>query len=171
MVATFFGEPVVAGFLIAKNYKVFGNDDAARDSIFIGILSTILLFIGIFMNPEYIIDKLPKIFFPGVYNAIIAVLVEKLQGQKIKKFLADNEQKASNWQATKYGLLELLIISTFWVAIIFLIPLENQEKSITIDQNVTLYYSDDIEEVESRKIAATTEFTRIVVNDSLRQFV
>ena len=50
--ATFFGGPIVAGFMIAKNYKAFGNSDAARNSIFIGIISTLLLFAGMFTIPE-----------------------------------------------------------------------------------------------------------------------
>ncbi len=106
-VATLFGGPIAAGFLISKNYKTFSNDDAARNSIFIGILSTILMFAGIFMIPENIIDKTPQQLIPLIYTAIIAVLIEKLQGQKIKDFLANDGKKASNWQAAGYGLIGL----------------------------------------------------------------
>ena len=40
--ATFFGGPIAAGFLISKNYKAFGNDNAARNSIFIGFSKLVL---------------------------------------------------------------------------------------------------------------------------------
>ena len=46
-IATFFGGPLAAGLLISKNFKVFGNENAARNSIFIGIISTILLIMRI----------------------------------------------------------------------------------------------------------------------------
>lgn len=153
-VATFFGGPIAAGFLISKNYKAFGNNDAARNSIFIGILSTILMFAGIFMIPENIIDKIPQQLIPLIYTAIIAGLVEKLQGQKIKDFLAENGQKASNWQAAGYGLLGLVIIAAFLVVMIFAMPTEGYEKNITVDKNVNLHYSKDIEDIKSERIAS-----------------
>jgi hypothetical protein len=152
-VATFFGGPLAAGFLISKNYQVFGNDNAARNSIFIGIISTILMFAGIFMIPENIIDKIPQPLIPAIYTAIIAGLVEKLQGQKIKDFLANNGQKASNWQAAGYGFIGLLIIAAFLVVMIFAIPTEGYEKNITVDKNVNLHYSKDIEDLKSERIA------------------
>jgi hypothetical protein len=152
-VATFIGGPISAGFLISKNYKAFGNDNAARNSIFIGILSTILMFVCIFMIPENIIDKIPQQLIPFVYTAIIAVFVEKQQGQKIKDFLADDGQKASNWQVAGYGLLGLVIIAAFLVVITFAIPTEGYEKTISIEKNVKLHHSKDIEDLKSQRIA------------------
>lgn len=153
-VATFFGGPIAAGFLISKNYKVFGDENAARNSIFIGIISTILLFVGIFMIPEHIIDMIPQPLIPGIYTAIIAGLVEKLQGRKIKDFLSENGQKASNWQAAGYGFIGLLIISAFLVVMIFAIPTEGYEKNLTVDKNVNLHYSKNIEDLKSERIAS-----------------
>jgi uncharacterized membrane protein len=152
-VATFFGGPIAAGFLISKNYKVFGNENAARNSIFLGILSTILLFAGIFLIPEQIIDKIPQFAIPGVYTAIITGLVEILQGQKIKDFLSENGQKASNWQTAGYGLLGFLIITVFLLVITFTIPIEGYEKSITVDRNLELYYSKEIDDLKIKRIA------------------
>ncbi|GEM_PF-1358320 len=154
LVATFLGGPITAGFLISKNYKTFGNDNAARNSIFIGILSSILMFAGIFMIPENIIDKIPRQLIPLIYTAIIAGLVEKLQGQKIKNFLANDGQKASNWQAAGYGLIGLLIIAAFLVVMTFAIPTEGYEKKISVDKNVNLHYSKDIEDLKLERIVS-----------------
>lgn len=153
IVATFFGGPLAAGFLISRNYKAFENDDAARNSVFIGILSTILLFAGIFMIPEHIFEKIPQALFPGIYTAIIAWLVEKLQGKKIKEFLESNGQKASNWQATGYGLSGMTIIIGTILVFIFVIPNKGYEKSTIIDTNVKLYYSKNFDESKSIQIA------------------
>jgi len=152
-VATLFGGPLAAGFLISKNFKVFGNNNAARNSIFIGILSTILMFAGIFMIPENIIDKIPQALIPAIYTLIIAGLVEKLQGQKIKEFLANNGQKASNWQAAGYGFFGLVIIAGFLLIVIFAMPTKGYEKSINIAKNVVLHYSKEIDEAKSQKLA------------------
>jgi hypothetical protein len=153
-IATFFGGPLAAGFLISKNYKVFGNEDAARNSIFTGIISTLLLFAGIFMIPENIFAKIPQSLIPAVYTLIIYGIVEKLQGQKIKDFLSENGQKASNWLAAGYGFLGLLIIAGFLVIMILNMPTEGYEKSINIENNVVLHYNKKIDKSKSQLIAS-----------------
>jgi len=106
------------------------------------------------MIPEHIIDKIPQPLIPGIYTAIIAGLVEKLQGQEIKDFLAEEGKKASNWQAAGYGLLGLVIIAAFLVVMIFAMPTEGYEKKIIVNKNVNLHYSKDIEEFKSERIAS-----------------
>jgi hypothetical protein len=152
-VATFFGGPLAAGFLIAKNFKVFEKPDAARNSIFIGILSTILLFTGILLAPEDIINKIPQPLIPAIYTLIIAGLVDWLQGAEIKKFLKSNGQKASNWIAAGYGFVGLIITLGFSFFIAFSMPPEGYEKSIDVNENVVLYYNDEIKEEKTKEIA------------------
>lgn len=106
------------------------------------------------MIPEHIVDKIPQPVIPGIYTAIIAGLVEKLQGQKIKDFLLEDGQKASNWHAAGYGLIGLLIMVVFLVVMIFTIPTEGYEKNINIDKNVKLHYSKDIEDLKTERIAS-----------------
>ena len=42
--STFFGGPLAAGYLLFRNFKGLGNDDAARNSLLIAIGVTALLF-------------------------------------------------------------------------------------------------------------------------------
>lgn len=105
------------------------------------------------MIPENIIDKIPQALIPAIYTLIIAGIVEKMQGQKIKEFLANNGQKASNWQAAGYGFFGLVIITGFLFIIIFVLPTKGYEKSINIDKNVVLHYSKVIDEAKSQKLA------------------
>ena len=166
-IATFFGGPLAAGLLISKNFKVFGNENAARNSIFIGIISTILLFTGGFLIPENIVVKSLQALIPTIYTALVYFLVEKLQGQKIRDFLANNGRTAPNLQAVGYGLLGFLIIVSFIIINIALfIPKEElcsisqvlrftqiYDKEINIDKNVRLHYSQKIDKLKSQKIA------------------
>ena len=43
-VGTFLGGPLVAGYFIAKNFKVFGEADKARKTWVIAIIATMFLF-------------------------------------------------------------------------------------------------------------------------------
>ena len=151
--ATFFGGPIVAGFMIAKNYKAFGNSDAARNSIFIGIISTLLLFAGMFTIPEQIIDKIPQALFPTIYTTIVVFLVEKFQGNKINDFLADDGKKASNWLAFGYSLTGLAVISVLFVILFYATPSEGYENRIKIDTEIILYSSEDINEDYCQELA------------------
>ena len=166
-IATFFGGPLAAGLLISKNFKVFGNENAARNSIFIGIISTILLLTGGFLIPENFVVKSLQALIPTIYTALVYFLVEKLQGQKIRDFLANNGRSAPNLQAVGYGLLGFLTIVSFIIInIAFAIPKEElcsipqvlrftqiYDKEINIDKNVRLHYSQKIDKLKSQKIA------------------
>jgi hypothetical protein len=69
--ATFLGGPLVAGYLIGENFKALDKPNEGRNSLIIGIISTIILFGGIFMVPENMIDKIPTQLIPIVYTGII----------------------------------------------------------------------------------------------------
>lgn len=151
--ATFLGGPIAAGFLISKNFKEFGNHSAARNSIFIGIISTIILFAGIFMIPETVVDKIPQFLIPAIYTGVIALLVEKLQGNKIRDFLSSGGKKASNWQTTKYGIIGLVAILMFLAIVIFSVPTKGYEKSILVIKNVKLHYPKEMNRATPQRLA------------------
>jgi len=156
-IATFFGGPLAAGFLISKNFKTFGKDQAALNSVFIGILFTIILLFAQLLFFQKLQDnniyKLLQSLLPLVDAAIITLLIEKLQGKEIQQFLANNGQTASNWQAARYGFLGCMIIVIFFIIMIFIMPTEGYDKRINIDKNVFLHYNKRIDESKSQKIA------------------
>lgn len=150
--ATLFGGPVAAGFLISKNFKTFGNEKAAKTSIFIGIVSTLLLFAALFSLPENVVDNIPQALIPAIYTIIIGVIVEKLQGNNIKEFLENNGQKASGWTAAAYGLLGLVLNIALILILIFSVPQTGYEKQLKLGDNVSLYYSKNIKDNSPQRI-------------------
>jgi hypothetical protein len=161
-IVSFFGGPIAAGFLISKNYKAFEKENAALNSIFIGVISTILIFAGLFFTPERISDSIPITLIPPIYTALITALVERLQGQKIENYLEKYGQKASNWQAAGFGFLGFLIIAGFLAIMIPAIPIKGYEKSITIEKDVILYYGKKIDESKSHAIADAIKQSRFL---------
>ena len=77
-IATYFGGPLAAGYLVKKNYETLGQPESGKKALIIGIISTILLFVGIFSIPKSIIDKIPSALIPLIYTGLIYLIVEKI---------------------------------------------------------------------------------------------
>ncbi len=108
--ATFLGGPLAAGYLIGENFKAIDKPTEGRYSLIIGIISTIILFGGIFMIPENIIDKIPQQLIPIIYTGIIWGIVEWKQGDILKSHKEHNNSFFSGWRAAGIGFISLLIL-------------------------------------------------------------
>lgn len=110
-IATYFGGPLAAGYLIKKNYETLEQPDNARKSLLIGIVSTILIFAGIFSIPEEIIDKIPNALIPLIYTGIIYLIVERVQGESLKNHKESGGEFYSGWKAAGIGAIAMLILA------------------------------------------------------------
>jgi hypothetical protein len=108
--ATFLGGPLAAGYMISENFKALDKPDEGRKSLIVGIVTTEILFGGIFMLPERIIDKLPSQLIPLIYTGIIWGIVEWTQGDILKAHKENNNSFYSGWKAAGIGLISLIII-------------------------------------------------------------
>ena len=109
-IATFIGGPLAAGYLIRENYLSLNKPDEAKKSLLIGIASTILLFIGIFMIPESIMDKVPNQILPAIYTGIILFIVAKIHGTTLYQHKENGNEFYSGWKAAGIGLISASII-------------------------------------------------------------
>ena len=112
-IATYFGGPLAAGYLIKKNFEVLNQPDNGQKSLIIGIISTLLLFAGIFSIPEPIIDKIPQPVIPLIYTGIIYLIVEKLQGKKLQEHKDSGGDFHSGWKAAGVGAIAMIILFGF----------------------------------------------------------
>lgn len=110
-IATYFGGPLAAGYLVKKNYETLEQPDNARKSLIIGIVSTILIFAGIFSIPEGIIDKIPNALIPLIYTGIIYLVVERFQGESLKNHKESGGEFHSGWKAAGVGAIAMLILA------------------------------------------------------------
>lgn len=108
--ATFFGGPLAAGILIRQNFINLGKEEHGKQALFIGIVSTILLFAGLFAIPDSIIDKVPSSVVPAVYTGIILMIVELVQGHDLRVHTSGNGDFYSAWNAVGIGLVCLVIL-------------------------------------------------------------
>lgn len=142
-VATFFGGPFAAGILIRKNCIALGQEQQGFHALVLGIISTLLIFGGIFLIPESVIDKIPNALIPAIYTAIIYMIVEKMHGKELKAHKAANAPFYSNWRSAGVGAVCCVIIMAVVIGGIYLGTKDWDEdlynaKMEQFDQNETL---------------------------------
>lgn len=119
-IACFFGGPAAAGYLMKKNYEAYNQADNGNKAFVIGIISTLLIFAGIFSLPEHIIDKIPNTIIPLIYTGIIYLIVEKIQGGWLKAHKESGGEFYSGWKATGIGAVFMVILIALLAGIAFI---------------------------------------------------
>lgn len=109
-IATFIGGPLAAGYLIRENYLSLNKPDEGKKSLLIGFVATVLLFTGIFMIPEAIIEKIPSFVIPAIYTAIIYSIVEKIHGKILNEHKENENNFYSGWKAAGVGFVSLIVL-------------------------------------------------------------
>ncbi len=158
-IATYFGGPIVAGYLVSKNYKLFGDEEKARNAILLSILFFVIFIELFFLIPDPISDKIPNFLFPLIYTWIVYRIVEVTQEEKIDKFLEDGGKKESGWKIAGISALGLIIsISYILFRVSFIAPFEGDVKNFGKLEHA-IYYDHEIAVSEIDKLAlALTDF-------------
>lgn len=120
--ATFIGGPLAAGYLIKENFNALNKPDEGKKSLIIGIISTILIFGGLFMIPESIANRIPNQILPIIYIGIIYIIVEKIHGKILNNHKEFGNEFFSGWKAAGIGLVSLVILAIGVFGYIYLSP-------------------------------------------------
>ncbi len=149
--ATLLGGPLAAGYLIGENFKAIDKPIEGRNSLIIGIISTVILVLGVFMIPENRIDKIPRQLIPIVYTGIVWGIVEWKQGAILKAHKENNNLFFSGWRAAGIGLISVLIIGLGIVGYSFLSTDDELYEKYNIElaqfsknENETLVFYDNL---------------------------
>jgi len=118
-IGTLLGGPLVAGYLVAENFKVFGEQDKIKITWAISIVATIVIFSAIFLIPD--VDKIPRFIIPLAYSAIAQSLVKKYQGAIIQQHLDKGAKAYSGWRAAWIGLVGAIILMALLLPIVLLV--------------------------------------------------
>ncbi len=106
-IATFLGGPLVAGYLIAENYKVFNEVDKAKRSWIYAIIATVIIFGGAFLIPDSV--SIPKIVIPLIYSWITYYLVQRYQGEQIDAHITGGGNVHNWWRIIGISLVGLVV--------------------------------------------------------------
>lgn len=152
---TFLGGPLVAGYLIAENFKVLNEPEKVKRTWIFAILATVIIFGGIFLIPD--IEKIPRQLIPFVYTTIAYFLVQHYQDEKIKAYIKNGGFSYKWWRAVIIGLIGT-VITLLPIFVIAYLSDTAKEASITtktygIVKHEIAFDKNNIQEIEIDKIA------------------
>lgn len=154
-VATLFGGPIVTGYMISENFKVFDERDKGKQALLNGVLGTVLFFSALMAIPDKYMALLPNSvansIFPTLYTLVGVWWMEKVQGQQIKMHLEEGGGTYSGWKAAGIGFIGMIISLAFIFGQAFLVSSfspEMEGKKILVNENKNRVYYESIDSVE-----------------------
>jgi hypothetical protein len=106
-VGTFLGGPVVAGYMIARNFKALGENSKVLKTWAVTLVATVFIF-GIAFFAPYA-ERVPNFLFTLVYTGIAFLLMQIYQGEKIKTFLRAGGRIHSWWKTLGVTFIGMII--------------------------------------------------------------
>lgn len=116
-IGTFFAGPLVAGYCIAENFKVFNDFEKAKNTWIITILSMIAIIPLIFIIP----DNFPSFLFLLLYLSVSSYFLKKFQEQNIQNHIQNGGETFSGWRTALIGLISILIFFGIIFSVITLV--------------------------------------------------
>jgi hypothetical protein len=103
---TFLGFPIAAGWLMAANYRAWGEPSKARTALFVGIAGTLALVVIAFLTPRS----------PGYSVMTLActfaarALAMRLQGHDFTMTLVAGGNRYSSWRVVGIALFSVIFV-------------------------------------------------------------
>jgi hypothetical protein len=116
-VATFLGGPLVAGYLIAENYKAFNELEKVKMTWVYTVVVTVIIFGGVFFIPDSV--NIPKIIIPLVYSWVTFYIVQSFQGAQMKTHMEQGGETFSWGRTLLIGLIGAVVTLAPIVIIVY----------------------------------------------------
>ena len=113
--SAFIGGTLAPAYLMSQNFRMLRNDDAAKKSMLIGIIATVVVFGGLAVLPEEVVETIPNMAIPIITMAVAGYAVKSYQEKQIEEYLKKGGEAASTWKAL------LVAFGFFFLEVLFLI--------------------------------------------------
>lgn len=115
--ATFLGGPLAVGILMRRNFLNLGKRTEAGRALWGAIAFSVVLFGGLFMLPENVVDRIPGSVICGLYTAIAFQLMQVYQGKALTQHERLGGILYSGWKTFGVGLGSLMGTLLLMVAV------------------------------------------------------
>ncbi len=106
-VGSYLGGPLAAGYILAANFKAFGEQERARKTWIYTIVATIAILAGVFVIPEKVLETIPNLAIPILYTVAAYFLMQHYQDHNIGTHLVSGGGVFSWWRVVAIGLIGL----------------------------------------------------------------
>ncbi|AWK06928.1 hypothetical protein HYN56_22935 [Flavobacterium crocinum] len=113
-IATFFAGPLVAGYCIAENFKVFNDKEKVQKTWLITAITSFFIICLVFLLPE----NFPSIIFPIIYSFIASYFLKTYQEKNIQNHMSNGGETYSGWRMTLIGIVSLLTFLAIIVGVL-----------------------------------------------------
>jgi hypothetical protein len=120
-VGSYLGGPLVAGYIIAENFKAFGEPKLARKAWIYSIVATIVIFAILFSIPEKTLDAIPSLVIPFLYTIAAYFLMQHFHDRNIGIHLSSGGRTFSWGRVIIVGLIGLIVTFALIVSITLII--------------------------------------------------
>jgi hypothetical protein len=117
MVATLIGGPLVAGYLLAENYKALDQKEKVNRTWLFTIICFIIILIIAYVTP----GKVPSFLFPIAYSAFAQFLAQRFQGNQIKIHTENGGGIYNIWRSVWIGAISAIILFVIVFGVLVLI--------------------------------------------------
>ena len=153
-VATLLGGTLAAGYMVAKNYRAFGETEKVRKTWLATVVATALILIVSFAP---YIDRLPNYLFSLVCAGIVVVLVQMYQGEKIRMHIRAGGRIQSWWKTLGVSIAGAVITIILFVGVAAVVTVVEEynaaSKTYGKMQHEIYYNKSNISESEVDRIA------------------
>lgn len=112
-VASYVGGPLAAGYIIAMNYKAFGDNKNYKRTILLTLVATAVIYTLAFIIPEDV--QIANYVFPITYTVLGFFIMRFLQGKQIDEHIKKGGFVFSWGRVFLVGLLWMLITLAFFL--------------------------------------------------------
>ena len=117
MVGTLLGGPLVAGYLLAENYKALEQEEKVNKTWLFTIIGFLCILTIAYITP----GKVPSYIFPIAYSGIAQFLAQRIQGDQIKAHAASGGGIYRIWRSVWIGIISAIIFLVIIFGILVLI--------------------------------------------------
>jgi hypothetical protein len=108
----FLGGPLAAAWLMSRNYLVLARADRAKQTLWLGVLVTVLVLMVAFMMPP----QVPNAIWPILYSLGIYSYATHQFGEITRQHYAAGGPKPSSWRVVGAGLASVAILMVAMIA-------------------------------------------------------
>ncbi len=156
LLCSYIGGPLVAAYMLAKNFAALGQDGRKWTALWIGVVGTLVMLGGLMSLPEAVVDRIPSVLLPATYTGIAYVVFINLQREGVQAHVRQDGAVASGWRValvTVLGFLAICVLALPLVlyAILFA-PIMEGERITLGELEHEVFYEPPVTQEQARRV-------------------